>query len=81
MDKSRPDDLLTKRIAELESQLAEAREDARRLTDAEKGQYSMRYNAMNERWEINTGELHPSHRRFVVKNTLRSAIDAARGAK
>ena len=32
MDKSRPDDLLTQRIEELEKELAEAREDAARLT-------------------------------------------------
>ena len=69
------------RIAELEAELAEARKDGERLDEAARGQYSIRYNAMNEQWEVVTGDLHPAHRRSASRKTIRAAIDAARGAK
>jgi len=65
----------------LRTELAEARKDGERIGDAEKGQYSMRYNAMSERWEIVTGHIHPAHRKHVAKKTLRAALDAARAAE
>lgn len=61
--------------------LAEARLDSARLDAAERGKFSIRNNAMSDKWEVTTGDLHPAHRRSVSKKTLRAAIDAAMEGK
>lgn len=70
-----------KRVEALEAELDAARKDSERLDEAARGKYSIRYNAMNEQWEVTTGDLHPAHRRSTSRKTLRAAIDAARGTK
>jgi len=71
--------LLVEHNKQLCEQLAEARRDGERLSDAERLKLNIRANAMTGKWEVVTSDLHPSHRKHYEKKTLRAAIDAACG--
>lgn len=67
-----------KRIRELETELAEAREDSERLDAVQRGSWTIHYRSMNSRWELLTDHAHPAHRKTYTGKTARAAIDAAR---
>ena len=77
---SRPDDLLTKRIAELEAQLAEAQKDSERLEELERlveanmdGGLLLHHQTSPVAWRgLGIG---------LSFRTLRAALDDFRGAK